>query len=74
MLGSNRRCTETALSQVLGHNGANGHTLLGKMLGHNGARIQRNRNAGTHLRQCSHLSLNGMFLCKNHGSDFTTME
>lgn len=74
VLGGNGSRTKTALSQVLGHNSACGHTLLGKVLGKNGARIKNSGNAGVHLRQGGSLVLSGMFRCKNHGSDFTTLK
>jgi hypothetical protein len=74
MLSSNSGNAETALSQVLGHNGACSGTFLGQMLRHNGARVQRNSKRRINLRQCKAFRRYGMFLLENHGSDFTTME
>lgn len=74
MLRSNSCQTETALSQVLGHDSTSRHTLLGKMLRHNGARIQNHSDASIGLRQPGCAAACDMSLWKNHGSHFITIK
>ena len=74
MLRSNSCQTETALSQVLGHDSTSRHTLLGKMLRHNGARIQNDSDTSIGLRQLGCAATCDMSLGKNHGSHFITIK
>lgn len=74
MLRSNSSQTETALSQVLGHDGASRHTLLSEMLRHNSTRTQNHSDTSIGLRQRSCAAMCGMFLWKNHGCHFTTIK
>lgn len=74
MLRSNSCQTETALSQVLGHDSTSRHTLLGKMLRHNGARIQNHSDTSIGLRQLGCAATCDMSLGKNHGSHFITIK
>ena len=59
---------------MLSSNSGNAETALSQVLGHNGARVQRNSKRRINLRQCKAFRRYGMFLLENHGSDFTTME